>query len=456
MPENTFSRACEMARTGTLTITGLIEAASTLSEAGQPTLARRLYKTWIALNQQHPQLYVAYFNCSALDSQAEDFAAAAESLNNAIAQNPDFAPAYINLGRILETSGAHDRAVEMWRTAVNRSVPIDGNAVVYATTALKQIARVLSDQHNDAAEEAIRRCLAINPQQSDSIEQYTALRLAQCKWPIVAPSEHLDRKALVKGIHPLSVAVYTDDPLLQLAAADRYVKQSAFEGPQSLESDRRHAAIDLGARRLRVGYVSSDLRDHAIGYLMAELFELHHKSDIEVFAYYCGPDSQSTLTARIKAAVEHWADIRSLSDDDAAKKIAADGIDILVDVNGHTRDLAHRRVRPPARAHSGELARLPRVNGHALSSLYHCRRLDHPAGIGDLLLRKSRPASLLPTQRSQTRDRGREADPPRCRVARWCFRILLLQRNAQNTARFTFELWLEDPRNAFPTAFFGF
>ena len=338
MPENIFSRACEMARTGTLTISGLIESASTLSEAGQPILARQLYKTWIALNQQHPQLYVAYFNCSALDSQADDFVAAAESLNNAIAQNPDFVPAYINLGRLLETSGAPDRAIEMWRTAANRSVPIDGNAVVYAATALKQIARVLSDQHNDAAEEAIRRCLAINPQQSDLIEQYTALRLAQCKWPIIEPSEHLDRKALVKGIHPLSTAVYTDDPLLQLAAADRYVKQSAFEGPQSLECDRRHAAIDLGARRLRVGYVSSDLRDHAIGYLMAEFFELHHKSDIEVFAYYCGPDSQSALTARIKAAVEHWTDIRSLSDDDAAKKIAADGIDILVDVNGHTRD----------------------------------------------------------------------------------------------------------------------
>jgi predicted O-linked N-acetylglucosamine transferase (SPINDLY family) len=125
---------------------------------------------------------------------------------------------------------------------------------------------------------------------------------------------------------------------LQLASADRYVRLSAFEGPQSPDSDRRHAAIDLGARRLRVGYVSSDLRDHAIGYLMAELFELHHKNDVEVFAYYCGPDSKSALTARIKVAVEHWTDIRSLSDDEAARKIAADGIDILVDVNGHTRD----------------------------------------------------------------------------------------------------------------------
>jgi predicted O-linked N-acetylglucosamine transferase (SPINDLY family) len=225
------------------------------------------------------------------------------------------------------------------RTAANRPIPINGNAVVYAATALKQIARILSDHHqSESAEAAVQLCLEIAPHQQDVIEQYVALRLAQCKWPVIVPWERLNRKALMKGIHPLSIAVYTDDPLLHLASTDRYVKLSAFEGPHLSDIDRRHAAIDLSARRVRVGYVSSDLRDHAIGNLMAELFELHNKSDVEVFAYYCGPESRSAHTARIKAAVEHWADIRGLSDDEAARTIAADGIDILVDVNGHTRD----------------------------------------------------------------------------------------------------------------------
>ncbi len=57
--------------------------------------------------------------------------------------------------------------------------------------------------------------------------------------------------------------------------------------------DRRHAPIDLASRRLRVGYISSDLRDHAIGYLMIEFFELHAQSDVDVFVYYCGPESNS-------------------------------------------------------------------------------------------------------------------------------------------------------------------
>jgi predicted O-linked N-acetylglucosamine transferase (SPINDLY family) len=339
MAENTFLTALQKATSGNLPIGELIDAANSLSEAGETTLARQLYKVWINFNREHPQLYVVYFNSSGLDSQAGDQAAAIESLNNAITQNPDFMPAYINLGGIWERSGAADRAVELWRSAVRRPLLITGNAVGYVSTTLKQIARVLSDhQQIENAEAVVQQCLDINPQQSDLIEQYVALRLAQCKWPTIVPSERLDRKSLVKGIHPLSMSVYTDDPLLQLASAHRYVKSSAFEGPQNPDSDRRHAAIDLSTRRPRVGYVSSDLRDHAIGYLMAELFECHSKSDIEVFAYYCGPESKSALAIRTKAAVEHWTDIRSLSDDEAARKIASDGIDILVDVNGHTRD----------------------------------------------------------------------------------------------------------------------
>jgi predicted O-linked N-acetylglucosamine transferase (SPINDLY family) len=339
MTENIFLSALQKVTSGTLAITELINIASTLSGAGHITFARELYKIWTNFNREHPQLYVAYFNRSALDNQAGDPAAATEALNQAIALNADFIPAYINLGGHLERSGAPDRAVELWRAAANRPVTINGNAVVYASTTLKQIARVLSDhQQNESAEAAIRLCLDINPHQRDIVEQFVALRLAQCKWPVIVPWERLDRKALMKGIHPLSTAVYTDDPLLQLASADRYVKSSDYEVMPSSHTDRRHATINLSARRLRVGYVSSDLRDHAIGNLVVEVFELHDEKCVEVFAYYCGPESTSALTTRIKAATEHWSDIRDLSDDGAAAKIAADGIDILVDLNGHTRD----------------------------------------------------------------------------------------------------------------------
>ena len=155
----------------------------------------------------------------------------------------------------------------------------------------------------------------------------------------MVPSDSLDRKSLLGGINPLSTAVYTDDPAPAagggLSLCEACPPGTAKYDPQT---DDNHDAIDPG-RRIRIGYVSSDLRDHAVGYLMAELFELHNRRDVEVFAYYCGPESSSALTHRIKAAVEHWRDIRTLSDEEAARYgSAADGIDILVDVNGHTRD----------------------------------------------------------------------------------------------------------------------
>ena len=322
-----------------LPLTALIAETGALSAAGQAERAHLVYKAWIAANPDHPQLHIALFNCSALDRQLEGPAATAAALQKAIARNANFVPAYVNLGRLQEEAGAPDRAVELWRTAVSRNVPLNGYSLNYAITALTQIARVLTAAHrSEEAEEAIRQCLALSPQQPEILEQYTAARLAQCKWPAIAAIDNLDRETLMGGINPLSMAAYTDDPLLQLAASYRYVARAAWDRTQGTDGDRRHAPIDLTSRRIRVGYVSSDLRDHAIGYLMAELFELHDRSKVEVFAYYCGPESNSALTNRIKNAVEHWADIRALTDAEATALIGRDGIDVLVDVNGHTRD----------------------------------------------------------------------------------------------------------------------
>jgi predicted O-linked N-acetylglucosamine transferase (SPINDLY family) len=340
MSQDAFLAAAEAITQGTLSLGELIDAAGGLATAGDVRASRQVYKLWIGFNREHPQLYVAQFNVSSLDSQLGDLAGAAEALKAAIAANPDFMPAYINLGGVLERSGDIHGALETWRAGASRPAVINGQAVGYAVTALRQIARLAADHlGQEVAESAVRQCLEINPDQRDVVEQYIALRLAQCKWPIIVPWEGAERRDLVSSIHPLSMAVYTDDPLLQLASAERYVRQAVAERPGDERFDRRGAPIDLENRRLRVGYVSSDLRDHAIGYLMAELFELHDRDQVEVFAYYCGIESSgSPLTQRIKAAVEHWTDIRGMSDDQAAAAIADDGIDILVDINGHTRD----------------------------------------------------------------------------------------------------------------------
>jgi predicted O-linked N-acetylglucosamine transferase (SPINDLY family) len=317
----------------------VITLAAGLSGGGQVALADQAYKVWIRFNAEHPQLCVALFNRSILQAVLGDNAGAAGSLEQAIALNGDFMPAYVNLGGLQERAGLQEPAVATWEAGANRAVVINGVGVGYAFTCLKQIARLLGDMHQPArAEMALLRAADIDPNAMDVIGQLVANRLTQCKWPAVQPTERVPRERMLEGVNPLSIAAYTDDPLLQLAAANRFIEREAKTTPEQVRADRRDAPIDLTGRRPRIGYISSDLRDHAVGYLMAELFEVHDKSKVEVFAYYCGPESSDGLNTRIRAAVEHFTDIRPMTDDEAVQRIIDDGIDILVDVNGHTRD----------------------------------------------------------------------------------------------------------------------
>ncbi len=336
MSQTAFVTALQKVTTGELSLNELIAAAQQLTGANQPDLARQLYQVWIAMNGEHPLLFIAHFNCSTLLAQAGDAAGALAALRAAIAVNPDFAPARINLGSALERQGQAGEAVEQWKIGLERMAAITGDAIEYKITFLKQLSRVLSDnQQHEAAEAALTQCLDLGLHQRDVVEQYAAMRLAQCKWPIATTPTKLTRESFVSRFHPLSSCAYSDDPLQHLGLADRYT--NAVAPPLTTSADRRDAAIASG-RRLRIGYVSSDLRAHAVGYLMANLFEAHDPAAIEVFVYYCGIPADDGIHQRIKAAAEHWTDIRTISDDDAAAAITADEIDILIDVNGHTRD----------------------------------------------------------------------------------------------------------------------
>lgn len=93
--------------------------------------------------------------------------------------------------------------------------------------------------------------------------------------------------------------------------------------------------------RLRIGYLSDDLQEHATAYLTASVFEHHDRRRFEVFAYSTGADDGGLTRRRLKAAIEHFIDIRELNHDEAARRIRLDGIDILVDLKGYTR---HARI----------------------------------------------------------------------------------------------------------------
>lgn len=330
-----------------LGVPDLIRAVEVLKQAGQGPAASALYATWIEHNAAHPLLYAVLFNYSVALADAEQLSAARQCLERAIALNPEFIPAYINLGRVQERQGDVAAALGHWSAALARMGAVTGTAVTHKTTALNQSARALEAADHDApAEQMLRHSLELDPTQREAIQHLIALRQRQCEWPVVLPSERVEHRALMRGLSPLSAAALTDDPLYQLALAWHY-NQLDVGDPPLHPPTRAPATASSGP--LRVGYLSSDLREHAVGYLMTEVFELHRREQVEVFAYYCGVPSQDPLHRHFQSTAHHFASLSALSDDAAAARVQADGVQILVDLNGYTRDARLKLVaRGPA------------------------------------------------------------------------------------------------------------
>jgi len=319
-----------------LSVPDLIRAVELLKQGGQIQAAIALYATWVEHNSEHPLLYAVLFNYAVALSDAEKLEAARERLERAIALNPDFMPAYINLGRVHERLGNVGAALAQWSAALARMSAITGTAVSHKTTTLNQSARALEAAEQDAAaEQMLRHSLELDSSQREAIQHLVALRQRQCEWPALLPSERVELTSLIRGLSPLSAAALSDDPLLQLALAHHYNQLDVGE-PSAILSPR--TPITAAPGPLRVGYLSSDLREHAVGYLITEVFELHARDRVEAFAYYCGPDSSDPLHQHFKATAHHFSSLSTLDDASAARRIAADGVQILVDLNGYTRD----------------------------------------------------------------------------------------------------------------------
>ncbi|MBP2316271.1 O-linked N-acetylglucosamine transferase [Azospirillum soli] len=339
MNSDNLSSALNRPRGRDLSVLDLIRTAEEIRATRGIGEVLSLYETWVSHNADNQLLYAVLFNHSVVLTDSGDLNAARDCLERALLLNPDFMPAYINLGRIHERLGDAGRAVLQWSSLVDRLVAVDGNAITHKAAALNQIARVLEEnQQDESAEAMLRQTLDIDRDQREAMQHYLALRQRQCKWPVVQPWERVGREALLSGMSPLSMAAYADDPMLQLAAAWNYNLRDVGAPGEGLITSHWAAREGRRGGRLRIGYLSSDLRDHAVGYLTAEVFGLHNRDAVEVFAYYCGPALGGPLQERIKATVDHWVPISDLDDATAARRIADDGIQILVDVNGYTRD----------------------------------------------------------------------------------------------------------------------
>jgi len=336
MANDIYSSALLQSMGRNLSVADLIRAADTLKQTGQADSVRSLYATWIQNNPDNPLLYAVLFNYSVTLTDAGELQTARECLDRAITLNPDFMPAYINLGRIYERMGTVAPALVQWSAVLTKLASVSGTAISHKTMALNQSGRALEGANQDElAENMLRQSLDIDCHQREVAQHFIALRQRQCEWPVIAPWERVSHDVLMAGISPLSIAAHTDDPLLHLAIAWHYNKLDVGT-PLNPMTVWPKAVEKSGP--LRIGYVCSDFREHALGHLLAEVLELHNRSVVEVFAYYCGPQAQDPLHLKFKATADHWIPINEMDDETADRRIVDDGIQILVDLNGYTRE----------------------------------------------------------------------------------------------------------------------
>jgi predicted O-linked N-acetylglucosamine transferase (SPINDLY family) len=335
MSDDSFTNAAIELTAKNLSVADLIKAADTLRAAGNGASVERLHAAWIEHHPEDPLLYAVLFNYAVALSDSNKLAQATSAFERCLAVNPSFIPAYINLGRTYERTGKVGMAILQWSAAMDKTSGVTGTTVSYKTTALNQSARALEDaQQDEAAEKLLHQSLELDSRQREVIQHYVALRQRQCKWPVIQAAERITASELTLAMSPLSAAAFTDDPILQMAVAGAYNKHDVGI-PTGIRASWPQA--ERGGP-LRIGYLSSDLREHAVGYLMTEVFALHDRAKVETFAYYCGPDSNDQLHNHFKRTADHFISVGGMSDAVAAQRMSDDGIQVLVDLNGYTRD----------------------------------------------------------------------------------------------------------------------
>ncbi len=259
-------------------------------------------------------------------------AEAEASYRLALAARPDLAQALSNLGHVLTSLGRPEEALDCGQRAVALQ---PGLAAAHNNLGITLKAL-------DSLEEAahcFRQALAIAPGMVKALSN-----LASVLAHLGRPDEALERGREALALQPDSFQAH-DNLLFALNYHPDKSAEEVFAAYQDYErvfgQPLRATWAAHGrqsrklARRLRIGYVSPDFREHAMRRFLQPVLEHHDKQQVEVWAYaeYAAPDA---ATARYQALVDHWVPTLGLSDEALARRIQADGIDILVDLAGHS------------------------------------------------------------------------------------------------------------------------
>lgn len=247
----------------------------------------------------------------------------------ALALRPDYADAYLNLGAALHRQGRYGDAKAAYAAAL-RIQPDH-------TEALYSLGVTLFDQGDlDGAAAAYGRALALTPHHERSRNNLAFVLQVLGRG---AEAVELYRRGIIHGPHSETASRYLFlsslyDPGADLDARYAAQRQAEQRFARPLYTRKTYPNAREAQRRLRIGYLSSDFRDHPVGRNMELLLAHRDREHFEVTAYadVTEPDQ---LTARYETTVDRWRLVCGLSDEEIAAKIEADKIDILVVLAAH-------------------------------------------------------------------------------------------------------------------------
>lgn len=315
-----------------LTLDANFAAAHALSgnvARGQGDLAAALThcRQAVQLDSRQPRYY---HSLGLALHAAGQFVAAAQQFQQALALQPTFARAQIDLGNALRLQGQPKAAIA-WCQRVLESQPDHALAHYNLGLALYDLRQFA------AAAEHYRRAVAAQPSLGAA---YNDLGLALKD--MGRTRESLVHFGKAMAINPSNV-IADSNRLLYLNYASGYDRAEIFAAHRAF--NERHAAALATrrqytntrdpARRLRLGYVAPDFRQHANSYFIEPLLARHAHDQFEIFCYFTDTRSDST-TQRIQQHADHWTDCDQLNNADLAERVMDDGIDILIDLAGHT------------------------------------------------------------------------------------------------------------------------
>lgn len=276
------------------------------------------------------------------------------------------APALAHRANVLISSGRHVDAVAALRSALELA-PDDADARRELANEL-----IILEQPVEA-EVLLRQVLAVQPEHPEATALLGTALLNQARYAEAEPllsriataypndpymrlnlgitlfyqGRHGESHQLLRSALEKFPAVLTaHSPLLYTLSCDggfgvdeylRAVRRfgAAVRARAHCHTQWRHAAGDPSVTTLRVGLVSGDLGQHPVGYFLESFLGAVDRARISFHAYATWP-RQDALGARLRAQVAGWRDIHGMTDEAAAKLISEDGIDILIDLSGHT------------------------------------------------------------------------------------------------------------------------